>query len=375
MKIGILTLPLHYNYGGILQAYALQTVLQRMGNEVEVIDKDFTAYLPWYKKPTSYIKRVVKKYLFHENCCVLLEKKTNYERSVFCRNTSLFIKKNINIRRIKKIKEIHSKDYDAIIVGSDQIWRMYYFKMFFGRKCLDAFLMFTKNWDIKRISYAASFGTDSIELTLKEINQCKLLIRSFNGISVREKSGVKICRDCFDVNATCVLDPTMLLSKVDYLGLLKEFDVIEENNNLVTYILDPTIEKNNIVELIAYDRKLDIVKTNSEVDNKSAKLEDRVQLSVEVWLKNMFEAKFIVTDSFHACVFSILFHKPFVVLGNKIRGMSRLESLLEMFGLRDRLIYSVEEYEKVSEIDILSIDAVLEEKRNESINFLSKSLN
>lgn len=375
MKIGIITLPLHYNYGGILQAYALQTVLQRMGHDVEVIDKDFSAHLPWYKMPVSYFKRAVKKYLFHKNCCVFLEKKINYERSIFCRKTSLFIKKNINIRTIKTLKEISSKDYDAIIVGSDQIWRMYYFKMFFGSKCTDAFLMFTKNWNIKRLSYAASFGTDTIELSQEEIDECKSLVQSFNGISVREKCGVKICRDCFDVNAKWVLDPTMLLSNLDYLGLLKESDVIEKTHNLVTYILDPTIEKDNIVELIAQDRKLHMVKTNSEVDNNSAKLEDRVQLSVEIWLKYISEADFVVTDSFHACVFSMLFHKPFVIIGNKKRGMSRFESLLEMFRLRDRLIYSFEGYRDVSEIDFLSVDAILAEKRKESMKFLSNSLN
>jgi hypothetical protein len=106
MKIGILTLPLHYNYGGILQAYALQTVLQRIGHEVEVIDKDFSAHLPWYKKPISYFKRIVKKYLFHKNCCVFLEQKTNYERSLFCKNTSVFVHKYVNTRKIKTLKEI-----------------------------------------------------------------------------------------------------------------------------------------------------------------------------------------------------------------------------------------------------------------------------
>ena len=106
MKIGILTLPLHYNYGGILQAYALQTVLQRMGHEVEVIDKDFSAHLPWYKKPISYFKRIVKKYLFHKNCYVFLEQKTNYERSLFCKNTSVFVHKYVNTRKIKTLKEI-----------------------------------------------------------------------------------------------------------------------------------------------------------------------------------------------------------------------------------------------------------------------------
>ena len=98
------------------------------------------------------------------------------------------------------------------------------------------------------------------------------------------------------------------------------------------------------------------------------------QPPLEDWLKAFDEAEYVINDSFHACVFSILFHKQFTVIGNKTRGMSRFQSLLKMFGLEDRLITDPKEYRELSDIDYNRVDQILSEKREESLSFLRKAL-
>ena len=148
MKIGILTLPLHTNYGGILQAYALQTVLERMGHNVEIIDKSRYHFLPFYKKPFIYAYRILLKVFFRKNIKIQLE---NYYNECIDRDkitqtyTRPFIDKNIHQKHIEKFSEIKQNDFDAIVVGSDQIWRTIYTNFFF-QSTTAAYLDFAQKW-------------------------------------------------------------------------------------------------------------------------------------------------------------------------------------------------------------------------------------
>ena len=196
MKIGILTLPLHTNYGGILQAYALQTVLERMGHEVSLIEKRREPFkLPLWKAPLSYGKRILKNMIGHP-FPIFYEQKLNREIPVVCQYTDKFIKKHIKRRIIDNYIDVHQYGFDAIVVGSDQIWRPKYF-----RPIEHAYLDFTEGWNIKRIAYAASFGTDKWEYTLKQTRICRRFLQSFDTVSVREISGVDLCREHFNIQA------------------------------------------------------------------------------------------------------------------------------------------------------------------------------
>lgn len=106
----------------------------------------------------------------------------------------------------------------------------------------------------------------------------------------------------------------------------------------------------------------------------SRPLQGRIKPSVEKWLKGFYDAKFVITDSFHACVFSIIFHKQFVVVGNKKRGMSRFESLLEMFGLKDRLVNIGDDISSLSKIDYAVVDKIYDALKKESKSFLFNAL-
>ncbi len=334
MKIGILTLPLHTNYGGILQAYAFQTVLERMGHEVKVIDRPWRKQINWIKFPLQLIKRCIKRFILHRNVSILAEKEWNKNQIIFEKYTREFIDKYIKEYRIEKISDIKENDFDAIIVGSDQIWRPKYYRLHY-KNVADAFLFFARNWHIKRISYAASFGTDKWEYTKKETLICQSLIKKFDFVSVRENTGIDLCRQYFETQAEWVLDPTFLLQPSDYIKLVKEANIPQNKRDLFCYILDMTKEKKEFIQDVAKNNNftshiLEIPRNNK--DN------EKIVPPVEEWLNGFYNSEFVITDSFHGCVFSIIFKKNFLAIGNTDRGMSRFTSLLSLLGLESNII-------------------------------------
>ena len=211
MKIGILTLPLHTNYGGILQAYALQTVLERMGHQTVVLNHKRKYSLPAWRLPLSYTKRVIKKFVLgRKDIRIFAEQHQNKEYAIVSQHTQRFIDTYIHTYNVESFKSLKAADFDAIVVGSDQVWRPKYFEPMFGEGIDNAFLSFAHNWKIKRISYAASFGTEDWEYTDEYTRMCSELLGLFDAITVREESGVRLCKDKFGVDAEHVLDPTML---------------------------------------------------------------------------------------------------------------------------------------------------------------------
>ena len=350
MRIAILTLPLHVNFGGILQCYALQTVLERMGHEVSVLNTDFVN-VGYKTRIGLFIKRLVK-------TCIGKESKFygwKTEREITQKYTNLsFLKKD---------------DFDVIIVGSDQIWRPLYYQ-----PIADAYLKFAKNWtSIKRIAYAASFGTDTWEYTEQETNECASLLNLFDAISVRENSGIDLCRKKFGREVIQTLDPTLLLRKEDYLSLTNQSNVKKQNGGLCYYFLDATSDKLWLAQKIAKERRLISYEANNPDAEKSfLHFERRIQIPIEQWLINLMYAQFVVTDSFHGCVFSIIFNKPFIAIGNVKRGMTRLKSLLSMFGLYNRLmnIDNLSNIQQMQEIDWDKVNKILNENREVSLSFL-----
>lgn len=370
MRIGILTLPLHTNYGGILQAYALQTVLERMGHDVCLIEKKKQPLrLPLWKAPLSYGKRIVKNLTGHPYP-IFFERKVNREEPLVRQNTDKFVNKYIKRRFVDDFSEIGKDDFDAIVVGSDQVWRPKYF--IDGIE--NAYLTFAKEWNIRRIAYAASFGTDKWEYSSEQTTSCRRLLKNFDAVSVRESSAVTLCREHLGVDVKRVLDPTMLLSTNDYMKLFDANGTPKSNGNLLCYIIDETPEKMSFVNKIAQERGLIPFRVNSKVENLIAPLQERIQPPVEQWLRGFYDADFVVTDSFHACVFSILFNKPFVVYGNAARGMSRFTSLLEIFGLGGRLFTGMSELQPLDDINWQEVNKTLDVKKKEANDFLNKSI-
>lgn len=365
MKIGIITLPLHTNYGGILQAYALQTVLERMGNDVFLIEeKSRPARLPLWKAPLSYSKRILKN-LSGNPVPIFYEQKIEREKSLIKQNTDRFINKHIKRKIVDDFSILKEAEFDALIVGSDQIWRPMYF-----RPIKHAFLDFAEDWEIKRMAYAVSFGTDNWEYSIRQEKTCRNLAKKFDFVSVREMSGIKLCNEHLGLKAELVLDPTLLLAEEDYIRLFQSDNNIQESKgNLLCYILDETPEKMQFIHREAEQRGLQPFFVNSLTDIR-APLDQRIQPPVEEWLRGFYDAKFVITDSFHACIFAIIFKKPFIAFGNIHRGMSRFISLLDMFGLKERLTDG--KYNQPGKIDWTEVVSILSDKQRDSYTFLTQ---
>lgn len=360
MKIGILTLSLHTNYGGILQAYALQTVLERMGHKVCLIEKRRPPLrLPLWKAPLSYGKRILKNLTGHP-FPIFYEQKMNRETPIVRQNTDKFINKYIKQKMVDDFLEIKETDFDAIVVGSDQVWRPKYFK----DKIENAFLDFAKSWNIKRIAYAASFGTDEWEYAPKQTKRCGELLKLFDFVSVREMSGINLCATHFDLGAKLEPDPTMLLTTEDYMRLFEVARTPKSSGTLLYYILNETTEQKKWIKKIAEEKGLKPFNVKAK-SNITDPLPDRIQPPVEQWLRGFYDAEFVVTDSFHACVFSILFSKNFIVFPNKIRGITRIQSLLSSFHLDNRIVSTNNIYEEQDTINWHEINAKLRRRREE----------
>lgn len=368
MKIGILTLPLHINYGGILQAYALQTVLERMGHEVNIIEKEKQPLsIHKYKMPFTYGKRIAKN-IIGEKVPIFYEQKYNREQPIIRQYTDQFIEKYIHVKKYKNFSDIKKSEYDAIVVGSDQVWRPKYFGI---NQIEQAYLKFTENWNIKRIAYAPSFGTDEWEYTTQQTLICGELIKKFDAVSVRENSGVDLCKKYFGVEAQHVLDPTMLLNKEDYIKLFEANNTPKSQGNLLCYFLDETDEKKALIKRIAKEKGLIPFNVKSKSDDINTPISDRVQPPLEQWLRGFYDAKFVVTDSFHACVFSIIFNKPFIVYGNIKRGLSRFESLLNIFELSGTLLTNFSEYKNIKEYEWINTNKILNIQKVSAQEFIS----
>lgn len=247
MRIGILTLPLHTNYGGILQAYALQTVLERMGHEASVITTPNKAELPVWKWPYSYPKRMIRKYILGKNEPFFFESYYNRVYPIVGQYTLQFINKYIHCFEVGKLLDLKEKDFDAFVVGSDQVWR----PMYYPTRIENAYLDFARDWNVKRMAYAASFGTSDWEYTAGQTRRCRELLRKFDVVSVREESAVELCRKFFGVNVSHVLDPTMLLDVQDYVDLVKRADIPKSKGTLLCYILDETESTTDLISRLA----------------------------------------------------------------------------------------------------------------------------
>lgn len=380
MKIGILTQPLKNNYGGILQAYALQTVLSRLGHEVILINRTyaFPSLKIKCRRILSVLKAVYKIYLRKDRGYKIMNPFA-YEfsnRTIIMEHS--FVKKHIKLskplRSSRELKEyIKGVKLDCYIVGSDQVWRKPY-----SPQLTNFFLDFiVDEKDVKRIAYAASFGTDSWECDNELTNKVALLAKKFDAISVREKSGIKLCNDYLRVEAKYVLDPTLLLTKDDYTILYR--DVVEDfsyKNKIMCYVLDENKELSLIAKHVSELKKSEPL----YVELYGCSAENSFQLTIEQWLKCIAESEYVITDSFHACVFAIIFRKPFLVVGNISRGITRILSLLEDYDLGNRLVYSYKDFVRKKE-ELLgqdwvceNIENIINDKRRESYEFLTNAI-
>lgn len=368
MKIAILTQPLHNNYGGLLQAFALQHYLKKQGHDVLTVD------FVWNHKQRFFgiktiIGNAIRKYLLRRPLNDIYPI-TDEQRRVFGQHTNRFTAEHIRttqkIHSVAEFSYIKQYGFDAYIVGSDQVWRPAY-----SPGMAAFFLSFLSNEDkAKRIAYAASFGVDNCdEFSAEQLAAYVPLLQRFDAIGVREDSAVDLCNQHFGANSVHVIDPTLLLDKEIYANLVAQDNIPPSNGNMMVYVLDKAPEKQQIIQQVASELGLTPFTVMPE--------QDGIYPPVTQWLRGFMDAEYVVTDSFHGVAFSIIFNKPFIAIGNHGRGLARFTSILKMFGLEQRLILSMTELssELINQsIDFVNVNQLKADKQQFARFFLNQAI-
>lgn len=357
-KIALLNLPVDNNYGGHLQRYALVTILQRMGYDVTHLNVRFpSAQRSAAKYALGWVKRLLMYPYYWITKCPKY-KSFRYIRYYLQGEpiTEAFYEKYIpHTSRIYNQEELKQyQDFDGYIVGSDQVWRKKYMP-FFGDDYGVWFLNFAA--DKLRIAYGASLGTDEKEFSEEEQEQIRPLYTTLDAVSVRESSALDILQayGWIKPKAETVVDPTFLLTANDYKDLIKGSKTEPLQKKLLCYVLDMNEDKWHTIEQISKDNHLEPhVQT----------LDKNTNTSVEQWLRNFSEAEYVVTDSYHGVVFSLIFHKPFKLIMNESRGKTRFD------GIEQQLHIRLQE-----PIDWDALDKQIDKAREHAKAFLNKALN
>ena len=360
-KAGIVTLFGEYNFGNRLQNFALQNILNKYIN-VET-------YCNVYKdKETSKIRRTyVMNYELKTKMRIILsvlKKRMNLERKWIKELKKKRISNFVNFSS-NNIKTTKNKDnYDYYIIGSDQVWNPGLARSYI----VNLGLFVAPN--SKVLSYAASFGINQIPEECKSIY--KKGLNNISNISVREEAGAEIVKDLIGKDALVVVDPTMLLTAEEWRNMENKPKNTEGKKYILTYFLGKiSDERKSFLERIARENNLEIINMAQLTETET------YMAGPSEFLSYIDNASIVFTDSFHACVFSILFKRPFYVLNREDHSgnmSSRLDTLLSKFKLEDRKLNSYED--RVSfDIDYSHTDKILEEERKKSDEFLRKALN
>ena len=368
MRIGVITVPFNNNYGGYLQSYALMTVLKNMGHSPTIIMRRHNKRSIRLKSKLLFlIKNVVKTIKDGRRYPYILNQETFFKYRG--KDMLSFVNQNIQpqTKYIYTTKDLQAEckdSFDGYIVGSDQVWRPIYVKGFISNFFLD----FVKDPSAKRISYGASFGTSTPEYTDGEKSICGHLLGKFDAVSVREKGALEVIENFgWKVkNKQVVPDPTMLLPRTSYDKLIPTVNA-QAKGRIFCYVLDKNETNIHVIEKMRQSLQKPIYEI-ADIQKGNAVLP-----SIETWLSAIRECDFVITDSYHGTVFSIIFNKPFLVCVNKERGADRFVSLLETFGLENHTSLCQSGTEEP--IDWENVNRILEEKRKEGLSFLEKALN
>lgn len=350
--VGIITINDDNNYGNRLQNYALQAVINK---------KDFTMsnIVNLNDERRSYINQQlsrIKKSLM----CIININKRERKRNFKIFNKNKIKKEKMYINNIHKERKALNK-YNKFVIGSDQIWNPHYIESV----KVDFALFAPKE---KVISYAASFGVNDIPEDKKEF-----FIKGLNNvskISVREERGAEIVKELTGREAQVVLDPTLLLDKEDWEEVIKKPKNVPRKKYILTYFLgNISEERKNKFEKLAEESDYEIVNLGK------IEYPEYFIAGPSEFLWYFENAEIIFTDSFHACVFSIIFDKTFYYMNREDKSVSmnsRIETLLKTFELQDR---KFENWEKVTlEHNYSQVEEILKREREKSLKFLDEAL-
>lgn len=358
MKIGIVTIEDMENYGNRLQNYASQQVIKSLGCEVETLKRSNDN-----KSIKKNIKNIiVDLYMKNKNINITkinrMSKYKNFEKF-----TELYIKRsNYELLPNKNNDDIKYK-YDYFICGSDQVWNP---KFAFNSE--NDFLTFANK--SQRIAYSPSFGV--AEIPKEYEGMYEEWINGIEYLSVREKAGANIIKYLTDREAIVLVDPTVMLTKNEWLSISKKPKWKSGKKYVLTYFLgEKSKDVKSKIDKICNDNNLELINLTDN-SNKYIYSTDPQEF---LWLINNCEL--MCTDSFHGVVFSLIMKSNFIVFERKDNNLSmnsRIETLLNLFNMNDRLEKNVLN-DDIFKTNFKSIDAIIEEEREKAINYLKNALN
>ena len=383
-KVGIVSCYFKHNYGSMLQAYATQKILDDMNIENETINIDKNIDFSNGKKK-YYMGQVLNFQFIKSKLGMIklkLDKKINKNLG---KNISIRDKKYEEFRKTFRLTEPYKtyaelnekaeKDYSSVIVGSDQLWLPVNVVADY----------YTLNWvpeDVNKISFSTSFGVSIIPEKYKEAY--KKFLNRINYLSTREVAGQKIIKELTGRDATLVCDPTLLFSKYEWMSIQQEEPIIK-GKYIFCYFLGKNIEHRKFAERLKEKTGYKIVSLNhaDEYVKYSDVFADETPYDVgpAEFLNMIRNAEYVCTDSFHGTVFSLINNVKFFTFRrysnkSKVSTNSRIDSLLGIVNLKERLINGDEDVEKEIEkkIDFENVNIKLEEFRNISKEFLKNAL-
>lgn len=347
MKVAIVTLVGDFNYGNRLQNYALQEVLTSLGADVVTIDNPSQSFMQWAKE--HLVERAGGKKRLKSIGDIRREK-----------NIRNFTKRYVGMVGA----DFSSDDFDYFVVGSDQVWN----PSFWGKdtECYSVKRYLLKAVESsKRIAYAASFGIEELPPLWTPVFKEEL--SKFHAISVREASGTEIIEKTCGKPAEIVLDPTLLLSKEKWSQMAVN---VQEDAYVLSFFLGKvTKQRKEYIEKISHEQGCRIIDMNDKKNHY-------YYCNPEILLGLIKNAKLVVTDSFHATVFSIVFHTPFLSMtreqSNYCKMSSRLLTLLGMVNMTDR--FNNMSLDDPFNCKFDNADSLIEEKRKTSLLFLKNAL-
>lgn len=370
MRVGIVSIHSAHNYGSLLQAYALQETLKKYSNDVQIIN-----YRPKYLdcQYSMFSVQIYKKYhglinkILHLGWRIIMVKK-RYEKYVkfesFIKNEYNLTKKYTNFNDLCK----DNLNYDVVFCGSDQIWNTDITEGFDK-----VFYLGFLNNDVKKASYAASIGRQEIDK--RYYDNYKESINKFDYISIREESSEKLMRAITNKKININLDPTLLLEKEKWHSLISKSNIkLKGNDYIFVYILQDNSEFVKIVNKLSEVLNMRVISVSKKKRFKNETIYPNA--GVEDFLFLCSNSKFVVTNSFHGTVFSIIFEKNNCIIPHLNTG-NRMIDLMNSVGLSKRVIKEYNDLnvaDIIKDVDYKSVNKKLSANRKKSFDYFKEVL-
>lgn len=353
MRVGIVTFQHANNYGALLQAYALQRSVKQLNQQCDIITYE-SGYI---EAPYSFSQLKRKGFkawvvgIIGYVCYLPRKKKCNAFRK------NMTYSRKVNRKDVSDLND----EYDIFIAGSDQVWN---YKLTGGD--MNFLLGFVRD-NKKKNSYAASIGLNEIEPYMHDVYIKNLM--QFKNISVRERRAKEIISELAGIDCKVVVDPTLLLKAQEWEDVIA--DTVEKGNYIVVYQLGISKRFTDYVKDLAATKGLKVKYIPFPLGGH-VKSQSMLTIGPSEWLGLFKQAQYVVTDSFHGIVFSLVFHKQFMVEVNETNKNvgGRIYDLLQMVNLEKRMLNAKEPDNIDFKIDFEKVDVVLSSQREQSKNYL-----